>query len=121
MGAEYNLGDNLKAFALNTVFPFAKTPYNIVVESMSYTPLAFIPIMRPKVLKKKLIGGKTKYQVQDMDDWFVRAAIGTTVMAPIGMLYATSNKDGLPFITGNAEILKNGDVCNKQVFQNDLF
>lgn len=127
MGAEYNLGDNLKAFALNTVFPFAKTPYNIVVESMSYTPLAFIPIMRPKVLKKKLIGGKTKYQVQDMDDWFVRAAIGTTVMAPIGMLYATSNKDGLPFITGNARNpeerrrMQQAGIPERSVLINDVY
>lgn len=102
-GKEYGVVDNVKSFALNTLFPFAKTPYNIVVDGMSYTPLAFIPMFRPKVLKKKLIEGRTQYQIQDMDDWFVRAAIGTTALAPIATLYALSNKDGLPFITGTAK------------------
>jgi hypothetical protein len=102
-GSEYGFGDNLKSFALNSLFPFAKTPYNIVVDGMSYTPLAFIPMMRPKVLKKKIIAGKTQYQVKDMDDWFVRAAIGTTAIAPIAMLYSLSNEDGLPYITGTAK------------------
>lgn len=102
-GKEYGIVDNLKSFGLNTLFPFAKTPYNIVVDGMSYTPLAFIPMFRPKVLKKKLIEGRTEYQIQDMDDWFVRAALGTTALAPIAMLYALSNEDGLPYITGTAK------------------
>lgn len=102
-GKEYGIVDNLKSFGLNTLFPFAKTPYNIVVDGMSYTPLAFIPMFRPKVLKKKLIEGRTQYQIQDMDDWFVRAALGTTALAPIAMLYALSNEDGLPYITGTAK------------------
>lgn len=102
-GKEYGIVDNLKSFGLNTLFPFAKTPYNIVVDGMSYTPLAFIPMFRPKVLKKKLIAGRTEYQIQDMDDWFVRAALGTTALAPIAMLYALSNEDGLPYVTGTAK------------------
>lgn len=102
-GKEYGVIDNLKSFGLNTLFPFAKTPYNIVVDGMSYTPLAFIPMFRPKVLKKKLIKGKTEYQIQTIDDWFVRAAIGTTALAPIATLYALSNEEGLPYITGNAK------------------
>ena len=102
-GKEYGVIDNLKSFGLNTLFPFAKTPYNIVVDGMSYTPFAFLPMFRPKVLKKKLIEGKTQYQIQNMDDWFVRVAIGTTVLAPVATLYALSNKDGLPFVTGTAK------------------
>jgi len=35
-----------------------------------------------------------------MDDWLVRAALGTTVIAPIATLFALSNEEGLPFITG---------------------
>ena len=99
-GKEYSVADNIKSLALTTAFPFAKTPYNIVVDGMSYTPFAFIPFFRPKVLKKKLIDGKTTYQVKDMDDWLVRAALGTTVIAPIATLFALSNEEGLPFITG---------------------
>ena len=100
MGKEFTLGQNLKALGLNTLFPFAKTPYNIVVEGMAYTPLAFIPMMRSKVLKKKLIKGKTVYQVQDADDYLVKAAIGTTAIAPILTLFALSNDEGLPYIVG---------------------
>ena len=100
-----------------------QNPYNIAVDGMSYTPLAFIPIMRPKVLKKKIIGGKTKYQVQDMDDWFVRAAIGTTVMVPLIGFFCMLRLIKMVYLLLQVtpEILKNGDVCNKQVFQNDLF
>ena len=100
MGKEFTLGQNLKALGLNTLFPFAKTPYNIVVEGMAYTPLAFIPMMRSKVLKKKLIKGKTVYQVQDADDYLVKAAIGTTAIGPILTLFALSNDEGLPYIVG---------------------
>lgn len=100
MGKEFTLGQNLKALGLNTLFPFAKTPYNIVVEGMAYTPLAFIPMMRSKVLKKKLIKGKTVYQVKDADDYLVKAAIGTTAIAPILTLFALSNEEGLPYIVG---------------------
>jgi len=103
IGPEYGVVQNLKAFGLNTLFPFAKTPYNIVVEGMSYTPLAFIPMMRPKVLRKKIRGGKIKYDVETRDDYLVRAALGTTAMAPILTLFALSNKDGLPFITGTPQ------------------
>lgn len=100
MGKEFTLVQNLKALGLNTLFPFAKTPYNIVVEGMAYTPLAFIPMMRSKVLKKKLIKGKTVYQVKDADDYLVKAAIGTTTIAPILTLFALSNDEGLPYIVG---------------------
>lgn len=100
MGKEFTFGQNLKALGLNTLFPFAKTPYNIVVEGMAYTPLAFIPMMRSKVLKKKLIKGKTVYQVKDADDYLVKAAIGTTAIAPILTLFALSNEEGLPYIVG---------------------
>ena len=101
IGPEYSLGNNLKALALNLQFPFAKTPYNIVMEGVSYTPLALIPFMRPKVLKKKIKEGKVELAKEDMDDYLVRVALGTPVLFGIGTLFAESNAEGLPFIVGS--------------------
>lgn len=103
LGKDYTFGENLTAAALTTQFPFAKTPYNIVVNGFSYTPFAMVPFMRPKVLKKKMREGKISYELSDEDDYLVKVALGTTVLLPLSMLFATSNKDGLPYITGTAK------------------
>lgn len=103
LGKDYTFGENLTSAVLTTQFPFAKTPYNIVVNGISYTPLALIPMMRPKVLKKKMREGKISYELSDEDDYLVKVALGTAVLLPLSMLFATSNKDGLPYITGTAK------------------
>jgi len=58
MGKEYSLGENVVGAVVSQAFPFTKTPYNIAMDGMSYTPLALIPFFRPKILRKKMRDGK---------------------------------------------------------------
>lgn len=103
LGKGFTFGEQLSAAFLTTQMPFAKTPYNIAVDGISYTPIAMIPFMRPKQLKKKMREGKAEYIVQDYDDYLVRVALGTSVLVPLSLLFMTSNKDDMPFITGSAK------------------
>ena len=103
LGRGFSKGEEAAAALLTTQFPFAKTPYNIAVDGMSYTPIAMIPFMRPKQLKKKMKEGRVTYEIQDYDDYLVRVALGTSVLVPLSMLFLTSNQDDLPFITGSAK------------------
>lgn len=103
LGKGFTLGEQVSAALLTTQTPFTKTPYNIAVDGMSYTPIAMIPFMRPKQLKKKLREGRVEYEIQDYDDYLVRVALGTSVLVPLSLLFMTSNKDDMPFITGSAK------------------
>lgn len=112
LGKGFKLGEELSAAFLTTQTPFTKTPYNIAVDGMSYTPIAMLPFMRPKQLKKKMKEGKVTYEIQDYDDYLVRVAIGTSVLLPLSMLFLTSNKDDMPFITGSAK-----DAAERRLWQ----
>tara|TARA_B100001059_G_scaffold64343_1_gene60397 strand:- start:752 stop:3094 length:2343 start_codon:yes stop_codon:yes gene_type:complete len=103
LGKGFTLGEELTAATITSQTPFTKTPYNIAVDGMSYTPIAMIPFMRPKQLKKKMKEGKVVYEIQDYDDYLVRVAIGTSIMLPLGVLFMTANEDGMPFITGTSK------------------
>lgn len=103
LGKGFTLGEELTAAAITSQSPFTKTPYNIAVDGMSYTPIAMIPFMRPKQLKKKMREGKVVYEIQDYDDYLVRVAMGTSVLLPLSVLFMTANEDGMPFITGTAK------------------
>lgn len=106
MGKEYSLGENVIGALTSVAFPFTKTPYNIVMDGMSYTPLALIPFFRPKILKKKMREGKTVTEVGYEEDWLTKVAVGSAFMMSIGTLFATQNEDGLPFITGTPKDLE---------------
>jgi ABC-type amino acid transport substrate-binding protein len=106
MGAEYSVGENVIGALTSVAFPFTKTPYNIVMDGMSYTPLALIPFFRPKILKKKMREGKTVTEVGYEEDWLTKVAVGSAFMMSIGTLFATQNEDGLPFITGTPKDLE---------------
>jgi len=103
LGKGFTLGEELTAATIASQTPFTKTPYNIAVDGLSYTPIAMIPWMRPKQLRKKMREGKVFYEIQDYDDYLVRVAMGTSIMLPLGILFMTANKDGMPFITGTAK------------------
>ena len=103
LGKGFTTGEQLSAAFLTTQTPFTKTPYNIAVDGMSYTPIAMLPFMRPKQLKKKMKKGKVTYVLQDYDDYLVRVALGTSVLVPLSVLFMTSNKNDMPFITGSAK------------------
>lgn len=106
MGKEYSLGENVAGAIASVAFPFTKTPYNIVMDGMSYTPLALIPFFRPKVLKKKMREGKVVTEAGYEEDWLTKVAVGSAFMMSIGTLFATQNEDGLPFITGTPKDLE---------------
>lgn len=106
MGKEYTLGENVAGAIASVAFPFTKTPYNIVMDGMSYTPLALIPFFRPKVLKKKMREGKVVTEAGYEEDWLTKVAVGSAFMMSIGTLFATQNEDGLPFITGTPKDLE---------------
>ena len=112
LGKGFKFGEQLSAAFLTTQTPFTKTPYNIAVDGISYTPIAMLPFMRPKQLKKKMKEGKVTYEIQDYDDYLVRVAIGTSVLVPLSMLFLTSNKDDMPFITGSAK-----DAAERRLWQ----
>lgn len=106
-GRDFTLAENLKGLAATYLFPFAKTPYNIAVEGYTYTPIALLPFLRPKMMKKKRVieGGEvTGYKIVEqempMNELLTRSAIGVPILLGITQLYSTANKDGLPFITG---------------------
>ena len=106
MGKEYSLGENVMGAVVSQAFPFTKTPYNIAMDGMSYTPLALIPFFRPKILRKKMRDGKIVTEAGYQEDYLTRVAIGSAFMMGIGTLFATQNEEGLPFITGTPKDLE---------------
>lgn len=106
MGKEYSTGENIAGTLASLAFPFVKTPYNIVMDGMSYTPLALIPFFRPKILKKKMREGKIVTEEGYEEDWLTKVAVGSAFMMSIGTLFATQNEEGLPFITGTPKDLE---------------
>lgn len=106
MGPEYSIGENIAGAAASVAFPFAKTPYNIVMDGMSYTPLGLIPFFRAKVLKKKMRDGKVVTIEGYEDDYLAKVAVGSAFMMSIGTLFATQSEEGLPFITGTPKDLE---------------
>lgn len=107
VGKDFTLGENLKGLAATYLFPFAKTPYNIAVEGYSYTPIALLPLLRPKMMRKKRVikdgevtGFKLVEEDMPMKELLTRSAIGIPILLGITQLYSTANKDGLPFVTG---------------------
>jgi hypothetical protein len=105
MGPEFSLSQNALGLAANLSFPFPKTPYNIVMEGLSYTPIALIPFFRPKAIRTKLREGQKVRVVQEEEGWLSKVAVGSAFMLGVASLFATSNKDGLPFITGTPKDL----------------
>ena len=106
MGKEYSLGENVVGAVVSQAFPFTKTPYNIAMDGMSYTPLALIPFFRPKILRKKMRDGKIVTEAGYQEDYLTRVAIGSAFMMGIGTLFATQSEEGLPFITGTPKDLE---------------
>ena len=106
MGKEYSVGENVAGAIVSQAFPFTKTPYNIAMDGMSYTPLALIPFFRPKILRKKMRDGKIVTEPGYQEDYLTRVAIGSAFMMGIGTLFATQSEEGLPFITGTPKDLE---------------
>lgn len=106
MGKEYSVGENIVGALTSIAFPFTKTPYNIAMDGMSYTPLGLIPFFRPKILRKKMRDGKIVTEAGYQEDYLTRVAIGSAFMMGIGTLFATQNEEGLPFITGTPKDLE---------------
>ena len=107
-GPNFSVGANVSALMANLVFPFVKTPYNIYVDGLLYTPAAFIPWFRPSVwkLKKDLSTtrsrkeGKTIVVEEAYEDWQAKSLIGGSGLAMIAYGFAMQNDEGYPFITG---------------------
>ena len=127
MGKEYSVGENVAGAIVSQAFPFTKTPYNIAMDGMSYTPLALIPFFRPKILRKKMRDGKIVTEPGYQEDYLTRVAIGSAFMMGIGTLFATQSEEGLPFITGTPKDLEErrrwqqAGIPERSVLVNDVY
>jgi len=95
-GARYSLGEKTGAFAVSTLMPFVKTPFNIGVESASYLPVV-APFMASKTLREKMA-----MRGYDTEDLLARQAIGFLIGASLAGWLAQGDDSDLPKITGMA-------------------
>jgi hypothetical protein len=113
LGEDYTFTENAIAFGLNSLMPFAVTPYNIKMEALSYTPLAIaMPFLRPKVVKRKLVDGKPTLitKGEDYEDYQERALLGSLMFASIAHLNYMNDDKGRPIMTGTARDAKQREV-----------
>jgi hypothetical protein len=113
LGEDYTVGENLTAFFLNSLMPFAVTPYNIKMEAISYTPLALaFPMLRAKVVKRKIVDGKPTLITKGefYEDWKERGLLGSLMFASIGTLFYMNDDKGRPIMTGTARDAKQREV-----------
>lgn len=107
-GTRYSAGQNIAALGATLMYPFVKTPYNIYVDGLLYTPMAFSPWFRPSIwkIKKDLSTatkrktGATKIVEEPYEDWQAKALIGGLPLAAIAMGFSLQDDEGYPYITG---------------------
>ena len=94
IGPTSTLGEKAIAVGVSSLAPFVKTPVNIVIEGLSYTPLA-TPLLFTKGMRQKL-----KARGYDTEDMLVRAAMGYTVLASLFVWMSEDDGTGMPKMTG---------------------
>ena len=115
MGPDYTKTENIGALVATTIAPFAVTPYNIKMEALSYTPLAFASMFRAKVVKRKMIDGKLTLDTKGeyYEDWKERALLGSLFFASVASLFAMDDDEGRPIMTGTAKNTEEREVMRK--------
>ena len=82
------------AVGASATMPFVKTPYNILVEGLTYTPV-FTPLLFPKTMREKL-----KMRGYSTDDLLARQVMAYTTGAALALWLAEDDGTGMPKISG---------------------
>jgi hypothetical protein len=85
-----------KAFAVvaSGTMPFVKTPYNILIEGLTYTPV-FTPLLFPKTVREKL-----KMRGYSTDDLLARQVMAYSAGAALALWMSEDDGTGMPKISG---------------------
>jgi len=93
-GPQFSATDQVLAVAASATMPFVKTPFNILIEGASYTPLATF------FLATKQIRQWAKMQGYDTSDLLARQVMGYTTIAALTAWMMEDDGTGMPKISG---------------------
>lgn len=82
------------AVGASATMPFVKTPYNILIEGLTYTPV-FTPLLFPKTVREKL-----KMRGYATDDLLARQVMAYSAGAALALWMAEDDGTGMPKISG---------------------
>jgi len=86
--------NKLIAVGASGTMPFVKTPYNILIEGLTYTPV-FTPLLFPKTVREKL-----KMRGYATDDLLARQVMAYSAGAALALWMAEDDGTGMPKISG---------------------
>ena len=86
--------EKFAAVVASGTMPFVKTPYNILIEGLTYTPV-FTPLLFPKTVREKL-----KMRGYATDDLLARQVMAYSAGAALALWMAEDDGTGMPKISG---------------------